>query len=171
MWNNFSHIKDHVAKIHPDKYLVAFTPTDIQQCPVVNDPAPFKNDDSVASTYGGLVNDGKETKADYFGHNDTLDECHANCLVDMMSKKDSDNQCNSHEYSPRPPGLKVLNLNPFEFLAIKSQTCTFYKTTFVDRTKNHVEGSVTLCGGRFSGRICMKETILHYWIMQGCYST
>ena len=117
------------------------------------------------------MNDGTETETDYFGHKDPLDECNVNHLVDIMSEKDSDNQCNRHEYSPPPPGCKVVDLDSFNFSATKSQMVTFGKETFAARMTRHVEGSVALCGGCCSGRICMIETKLYHWMMRGYCST
>ena len=59
------------------------------------------------------MNDGTETETDFLGHNEPSDENHVSHLVDSISGNNSDNQCNSYEYSPPPPDRKVDNLDSF----------------------------------------------------------
>ena len=71
------------------------------------------------------MNDRTETETDFLGHNEPSDENHVSHLVDMMSENDSDNQCNSYEYSPPPPGRKVVNLDSFNFFSNKKSNVYF----------------------------------------------
>ena len=69
------------------------------------------------------MNDGTETETDFLGHNEPSDENHVSHLVDSMSENNSDNQCNSYEYSPPPPGRKVDNLDSFIFFQQQQVKC------------------------------------------------
>lgn len=124
--NDHRNIKEHIETTHPEK-ITSLTSPDIQQSLVLNDTAAFKNDDSVTNTCGGLVNDGTETETDFLGHNEPSDENLVSHLVDSISENNSDNQCNSYEYSPPPPARKVDNLDSFKFFSDNKSNVYFWQ--------------------------------------------